>query len=239
MVENMEEEVNKTAIPPDTKKSSLTTRIIDFDKNLSSKLFQFGNGWLRFIFIFLEHTGNGLFWIPVSFAIWLSPWPIPPSFRALLLNLFLAFMVDLMVIGTLKSTVKRPRPIYNHGMFIALAPDKWSFPSGHSSRALLTAAFFLFCKETLKDIIVSDGFLKPFLIGLFVWAIATAFSRILLGRHFVTDVIVGSILGVLEGLFFLRYLRVSLEASEILHHLALECISMQSSCPSSISKIIR
>lgn len=36
---------------------------------------------------------------------------------------------------------------------------------------------------------------------LFLWSAATAASRVLLGRHFVLDVIAGSCLGVVEALF--------------------------------------
>ncbi|KAI9076601.1 hypothetical protein K1719_041366 [Acacia pycnantha] len=42
------------------------------------------------------------------------------------------------------------------------------------------------------------------------WALATAFSRITLGRHYVLDIFVGACLGVLEALFTLRFLSVQL-----------------------------
>lgn len=41
------------------------------------------------------------------------------------------------------------------------------------------------------------------------WAIATSASRVLLGRHYVFDVIAGACLGVFEALFVFYYLNYS------------------------------
>lgn len=40
-----------------------------------------------------------------------------------------------------------------------------------------------------------------------VWAAMTAFSRVLLGRHFFFDVLAGACLGILEGLVAFRFLQ--------------------------------
>lgn len=66
-------------------------------------------------------------------------------------------------------------------------PDKFSFPSGHSSRAILMSNLVvaLYSYET-KDV-------SYFLIIL--WAYLTCVSRILLARHHFLDVAVGMING--------------------------------------------
>ncbi|KAL1069183.1 hypothetical protein V6Z11_D12G248900 [Gossypium hirsutum] len=46
-----------------------------------------------------------------------------------------------------------------------------------------------------------------FLFGVWVWAILTAISRVLLGRHFLSDVLVGAFVRVLEGIVACRFLR--------------------------------
>lgn len=42
------------------------------------------------------------------------------------------------------------------------------------------------------------------------WAAATSISRVLLGRHFVCDVIAGAFLGVLEALLVFRFINYSI-----------------------------
>lgn len=40
------------------------------------------------------------------------------------------------------------------------------------------------------------------------WAVVTAVSRVLLGRHYFLDVFAGAFVGVLEGVFAFRVLRI-------------------------------
>ncbi|OMP11969.1 Phosphatidic acid phosphatase type 2/haloperoxidase [Corchorus olitorius] len=91
--------------------------------------------------------------------------------------------------------------------------DSFSFPSGHASRVLFLASLFHLILQN-DDGIVSDfiqrwikfepGFV---LLGIWVWAIVTATSRVLLGRHFLFDVLAGAFVGVLEGIVAFRFLR--------------------------------
>jgi membrane-associated phospholipid phosphatase len=71
-------------------------------------------------------------------------------------------------------------------MYVAVAVDHWSFPSGHSSRAFLIAAFLAGGSGLPRE-------------ALYLWAAATSASRVLLGRHYVLDVVAGAWLGVLEA----------------------------------------
>jgi undecaprenyl-diphosphatase len=89
---------------------------------------------------------------------------------------------------TLKRGFRRRRP----GVFQAhcwanlLPPDQFSFPSGHSITAFAVA--------------VSLSHFYPGLTGgLFFCAVSIAISRIMLGMHFLSDVVAGSILGAALG----------------------------------------
>jgi undecaprenyl-diphosphatase len=63
-----------------------------------------------------------------------------------------------------------------------LPPDQFSFPSGHSINAFAFA--------------VSIGLFEPSLMcGLILCALSVAISRIILGLHFLSDVVVGSLIG--------------------------------------------
>ena len=65
-----------------------------------------------------------------------------------------------------------------------------SFPSGHTANAFAMIAGVEFIseeKETLKN---------KWLIFAFSWGILTAFSRVVLGAHFVSDVIFGGVVTI-------------------------------------------
>lgn len=102
---------------------------------------------------------------------------------------FLALLVDLLVIGFLKVIFRRRRPAFqNNKLLLVQVPgDQFSFPSGHTSRAFLLLIFS--SKTGLND----------YIYFVCIFAIVAAASRIVIGRHFFSDVTVGTLLGLLEG----------------------------------------
>ncbi|KAJ1280298.1 hypothetical protein BS78_04G220900 [Paspalum vaginatum] len=138
----------------------------------------------------LEVAGDGRIWLPVPISLLLlsaSPANASGAVSALLAGLVAGLVLDLVLVGLVKIVVRRPRPAYNaKDMYVAVAADHWSFPSGHSSRAFLVAAF-----------LAGSGFHPR--EALFLWAAATSASRVLLGRHYVLDVVAGACLGVFEA----------------------------------------
>ena len=70
-----------------------------------------------------------------ALAAWLAP-QLSPGQRTFAANLLLGFVVDLILIGTLKALFRRQRPVYNEegDFLLVVSVDKFSFPSGHSSR---------------------------------------------------------------------------------------------------------
>jgi membrane-associated phospholipid phosphatase len=64
-------------------------------------------------------------------------------------------------------------------------PDKYSFPSGHASRAIMTTMLLIN--------FINLSFIYSF--SLIVWSYFTCLSRLLLARHHVFDVFIGIILG--------------------------------------------
>jgi undecaprenyl-diphosphatase len=85
---------------------------------------------------------------------------------------------------------KRPCEIEPHCWASILPPDKFSFPSGHSITAF--------------GIALSIGLFYPDLQGCLVAAaFLIASSRIILGMHFLSDVLAGSTIGVVLG--FISY----------------------------------
>jgi undecaprenyl-diphosphatase len=77
---------------------------------------------------------------------------------------------------------KRPCEVEPHCWATLLPPDRFSFPSGHTITAFSVA--------------VSLGAFYPTLLpALLFCALSIAISRILLGMHFLSDVLVAALLG--------------------------------------------
>ncbi|MBV9264547.1 MAG: phosphatase PAP2 family protein [Acidobacteriaceae bacterium] len=78
---------------------------------------------------------------------------------------------------------KRPCEYEPHIWANLLPPDQFSFPSGHTITAFAVA--------------ITLGLFYPVLLGILLFcALAIATSRILLGMHFLSDVVAGAAIGV-------------------------------------------
>ena len=94
-----------------------------------------------------------------------------------------------LVVTLVKEAVDRARPAVANPWLdpVGVIPSSASFPSGHSATAFATA--------------VAVGLVYPRLrVPLLALAALVALSRVYLGMHFATDVVVGSALGVALGL---------------------------------------
>jgi undecaprenyl-diphosphatase len=101
----------------------------------------------------------------------------------------------IVVFRLLKNASKRKRPcqLESHCWAKVLPPDQFSFPSGHSMSAFAIAVpLCIFYPE-----------LQAALLAL---SLSIAVSRVILGMHFVSDVVVGSLLGA--GLGYGAYLLI-------------------------------
>ena len=110
------------------------------------------------------------------------------SGRAALVAGLIAAAVSIAAFTVLKHGIKRPRPceLGPHPLFHIEPPDRFSFPSGHTMAASSTAAVL--------------GLHFPPLAPLFaLLALAIGTSRVVLGLHYVSDVLAGAVLGTLVG----------------------------------------
>jgi undecaprenyl-diphosphatase len=96
-----------------------------------------------------------------------------------------AALTGVLVFKTIKLISQRPRPcqLEPHCWSKVLPPDRFSFPSGHTMTAFSIA-------------LVVSYFYPPLEGLLFFLAISIAASRIVLGMHFLSDVLAGMVLGV-------------------------------------------
>jgi len=133
----------------------------------------------------LEISCHGIPWLMVA-IIGLYVTDLPD----LWVNLLIALLIDIIVVAVTKAFTRRRRPSYNVGDIpLSMSVDKFSFPSGHATRAVLLAIFF--------------NFLYPLNFLLFLpivaWSAAVCGSRVLMGRHHILDVCCGVVIGLLES----------------------------------------
>lgn len=101
-----------------------------------------------------------------------------------------ALILDIVVIAVIKALARRRRPVPMNKL-LEVGPDKFSFPSGHASRAVMIAFILIYVSP------ISMFFYPPLL----AWATAVCISRVLAERHYILDVLGGVGIGILEGLF--------------------------------------
>lgn len=90
------------------------------------------------------------------------------------------FALELPLYLLLKNYIRRERP---SGLPVFIRPsDRYSLPSGHTA-----AAFVMACLLT--------AFYPTFAALAFFWASCIGASRLLLGVHYLTDLIAGALLG--------------------------------------------
>jgi undecaprenyl-diphosphatase len=137
--------------------------------------------WLRLWMIASTRGGDGWLWYGLGAALLVFGGP----------ERFIAVLAAATAVGTgvglflkLKRSFGRKRPcaLEPHCWATLLPPDQFSFPSGHTITAFAVA--------------ISVGAFYPGLRAeLMFCAGSIAVSRILLGMHFLSDVIVGGLLG--------------------------------------------
>ena len=132
------------------------------------------------IFTGITHLGDELAFIAVAVAFY---WAVDKRFGFKMINVYL---IGCSVLEGIKNLVARPRPYTYDGVVSVTDPTGgYSFPSGHShSIANISSQ-------------VSMRYRKSYVIApLAVVCLLVAFSRLYLGQHFLSDVIVGLALGV-------------------------------------------
>lgn len=144
----------------------------------------------------LERAGSGLIWFPGTLAalgVAFGSRTSSPQAFWVLSNFMAGLVLDVLIVGTVKGAFRRRRPNYtgeeNGGYKTIIKVDSFSFPSGHTSRSAFVALFLL---------LVAGGGGGAGPIAAVVWALATAASRVALGRHYASDVAAGMVAAALN-----------------------------------------
>ena len=163
--------------------------ILDLDARLSSQMRVAEKpGALRAIAVFFAHSGDSWFWAIGLFALWISgnsfwkQWAVL-QFASICLLVVLVFAV--------KFSIRRKRPEGEWGQIYRYT-DPHSFPSGHAARAFLIAT-------------IAAGLGPSWLaIALWIWAPLVALARVAMGVHYLSDIVAGTLLGIVVALLVLQ-----------------------------------
>lgn len=158
-------------------------KVFELESKLILLIELFSSFNLQIIFKFITRLGDGYLYFFVIILLTLSR--SNDSFIFLISFIF-AFLIERTVYYTLKNSIKRMRPFEKLKLnkLCIEPPDKYSFPSGHSSAAFLFATLVSYFFPKLK-------------LSLFIFASLIGISRVILKLHFPTDILFGAFLGVL------------------------------------------
>jgi len=141
--------------------------------------------WVRLYVMSATRGGDGWLWYAMGLAILVLGGRT--RFEAVGAAGVSSVLSILLFIGLKRLTGRRrPCQIEPHCWATLLPPDQFSFPSGHTMTAFAVAIPLSLFYPTLS-------------IGLLFCALSIAMSRILLGMHFLSDVVAGALIGTALG----------------------------------------
>ena len=140
---------------------------------------------------YLSKTGDGSLYLLIAGILFWNEGIDNPFLQSILL----AFLIERPIYFLLKNSLQRNRPqaALQNFRSIITPSDQFSFPSGHTSAAFMMATLLSF-------------YLPALIIPLYLWATLVGCSRVVLGVHFPTDILVGIFLGVCTANFSLGQL---------------------------------
>ena len=159
-------------------------KFLEIDERLSARLRVAEKpGVLRTASVLLGHTGDSWFWIAGLAILYFTG---TDYWKMRALALLVGIGITALAVFAIKFAVRRKRPEGELGQ-IYRRTDPHSFPSGHAARAAMLA-------------VVAIG-LGPAWLGVLLafWAIAVVLARVMMGVHYLSDVLAGALLGILIG----------------------------------------
>lgn len=166
-------------------------KLIHLDETLTAKLRipQERKVWFN-LASFIAHTGDSWYWLAGLFIVWLAGIFISERWHYIAGVLAFSLLLEAAFVLALKFIIRRRRPEGEWGE-IYRSTDPHSFPSGHAARAILIA--------------VLAWSITPLWFGIIIviWAPLACLGRIVMGVHYISDVIAGAIIGLVSGFILL------------------------------------
>ena len=168
--------------------NTIVSKLNELDQAWSKRLrLKQQNKWVWPAAVFFAHSGDSWFCLLALSVVWLfigGTWHNKAALMAI------ATVCMAVTVLAIKFLVRRRRPEGEWGA-IYRKSDPHSFPSGHAARTALLA-------------VMAIG-LGPVWFGwaLAIWAPAVSAARVITGLHYLSDVLVGILVGAAGGLVFL------------------------------------
>lgn len=156
-------------------------RLVALDNHLSARLtLTAETGSRRTVAVLGAHLGDGPLWLAMAVvAFWLGD----EATRHFVLLAAAAVIIAGGLVTVLKFLMRRDRP-RERGGFYSTKYDRYSFPSGHATRVACLAMVF------------SHQFPR-WAVVFYALALFAALCRVVLGIHYLSDVLVGLAIGFL------------------------------------------
>ncbi len=139
---------------------------------------------VRVALALLSHSADSIVLVPAFALLW---WAGGFSRQSVAVPLFVGYAVSVLATTLVKYIVRRRRPEGEWGA-VYRKMDPHSFPSGHASRTVALSVIVLAHGEILAGVL------------LVAWSLAVGLTRVVLGVHFLLDVLAGYLLGLAVGL---------------------------------------
>jgi undecaprenyl-diphosphatase len=159
-------------------------RLLALDYQLTERLRKLQlNRPIRRLNVFFAHSGDSWFCLAAMVLVWAFA---STHWKEKIVCLAFGTVVLAVIVLPVKFLIRRPRPEGEWGA-IYRSTDPHSFPSGHAARVTLLAVMGLLLGPTWFGII------------LLVWAPFVCLARIVMGVHYVSDVLGGIGIGAIFG----------------------------------------
>lgn len=133
------------------------------------------------LFAAVSRLGNGVFWYVLMLML-----PLRYGWEAVQVSLHMGLvgLAGVLIYKWLKTSTERVRPYHHNGDIFqnVAALDQFSFPSGHTLHAVSFSWVLLHYYPEWGVLVI------PF-------ALLVALSRVILGLHYPSDVLIGAFLG--------------------------------------------
>ncbi len=180
---------------------TLVTKFQKFEEYISLRFYSFLmpqekliKRLIKSFFVIVSKLGDG--YVYLISIILLS---LFSSYGFFILEIFaIGFTIERIFYFSIKNLTRRNRPYEQLQLKVIYLypPDRYSFPSGHTSSAFLFAT-------------ILSKFHPEFYLILYIFAILVGISRIILNLHYLTDVLVGSQIGIFIAVILMDIIKIS------------------------------
>jgi len=136
-------------------------------------------------FAVISRLGNGIFWyLLMIYLLIVYGWPA----TVVVTQMLISALVGLLIYKVIKNNTERLRPyMVSDSIKLGTKPlDQFSFPSGHTLHAISFSLIVCF-------------YYPGFTMFLLPVTILVAASRVILGLHYPSDVLMGALIGLITS----------------------------------------